>query len=108
MAVLVPCQARAYKCWFASLGVPTASNDLLEDCTSGLPLLRIMDKLWPGCVDWAKVNARPRNVHERVENCNLALEIAKKMGMKVIYIYIYRESAHAVPAQSVSQSLPHS
>ena len=79
-------EARAYKCWLASLGVPTESNDLLEDCTSGLPLLRIMDKLWSGSVDWKRANAQPRNVHERVENCNYALEIAKRMGMKVVGI----------------------
>ena len=79
-------EARAYKCWLASLGVPTESNDLLEDCTSGLPLLGIMDKLWPGCVDWKRANARPRNVHERVENCNYALEIAQAQGMKVVGI----------------------
>ena len=59
---------------------------LSEDCTSGLPLLRIMDKLWPGCVDWKRANARPRNVHERVENCNYALEIAQAQGMKVVGI----------------------
>eukprot|EP00964_Phaeocystis_antarctica_P012015 scaffold6631_cov61-Phaeocystis_antarctica.AAC.11 len=79
-------EARAYKCWLASLGVQTESSDLLEDCTSGLPLLRIMDKLWPGCVDWKRANARPRNVHERVENCNHALEVAKAQGMKVVGI----------------------
>ena len=80
-------EARTYKCWLASLGVQTESSDLLEDCTSGLPLLRIMDKLWPGCVDWKKrANARPRNVHERVENCNHALEVAKAQGMKVVGI----------------------
>ena len=80
-------EARTYKCWLASLGVQTESSDLLEDCTSGLPLLRIMDKLWPGCVDWKKrANARPRNVHERVENCNYALEIAQAQGMKVVGI----------------------
>ena len=79
-------EARAYKCWLASLGVQTESSDLLEDCTSGLPLLRIMDKLWPGCVNWKRANARPRNVHERVENCNHALEVAKAQGMKVVGI----------------------
>ena len=79
-------EGHAYKCWFNSLGLATESNDLLEDCTTGLPLLRIMDKLWPGCIDYKRANATPRNVHERVENCNYALEVAKARGMKVMGI----------------------
>ena len=36
--------------------------------------------------DAPRANARPRNVHERVENCNYALEIAQAQGMKVVGI----------------------
>ena len=50
--------------WMTSLGLDFTINNLVDDCRPGIPLLRIEDHLQPGCVDWKKVNMKPRNIHE--------------------------------------------
>ena len=43
-----------------------------QECRTGLPLLRVMDKLQPGCVDWARVNSPPRQVEQPQSRRDLA------------------------------------
>ena len=48
----------------ATRPLPSQINNLFDDCRTGIPLLRIEDHLQPGCVDWKKVNMKPKNIHE--------------------------------------------
>jgi hypothetical protein len=77
----VPLLSRA--CWNR---VCQESNDLFEDCRTGLPLLQLEDHLRPGVVDWSRVHLHPKSIYERVENCNQAIEVARKLKMKVVSI----------------------
>lgn len=48
--------------WVNSLGVDGLYiNNLYEQVKDGLALLKIMDKVKPGSVDWAKVEKTPKN-----------------------------------------------
>ena len=47
-------EERAYRMWYTSLGHAVESGSFLEDCRTGLPLLRTMATLQPGLVDWVR------------------------------------------------------
>ena len=44
----------------------------------GLLMLQLMDAIKPGVVDWAKVTAKPKNVHAKIINCNYAVLLGKE------------------------------
>jgi plastin-1 len=71
-------EARAFTLWINSLGIDPFVNNLFEDLKNGLILLKIEDKLQPGCVDWKRVNQRePMHRIKCVENTNYAVDIGK-------------------------------
>jgi len=51
-------EARAFCLWINSLGIDPFVNNLFEDLRDGLVILKIMDKVSPGIVDWSKVNTK--------------------------------------------------
>ena len=65
--------------WLNSLGLPEELyvRDLFEDVRDGNLILRTMDVLRPGCVAWPRVNTVCKTVFKKVENLNLAVELAK-------------------------------
>lgn len=79
-------EARAFCLWINSLGIEPFVNNLFEDLRNGLVLLRVMDKVNPGCVDWSKVNERNLNKFKEVENCNYAVNIGKEMKFSLVGI----------------------
>jgi len=80
-------EARAFALWINSLGIDPFVNNLFNDLRDGLVLLRIMDKINPGCVDWSKVNTKePLNKFKKVENCNYAVVIGKQMKFSLVGI----------------------
>jgi len=79
-------EARAFCLWINSLGIEPFVNNLFEDLRNGLVLLRVMDKVNPGCVNWSKVNERNLNKFKEVENCNYAVDIGKDMKFSLVGI----------------------
>ncbi|KAL1499790.1 hypothetical protein AB1Y20_012475 [Prymnesium parvum] len=80
-------EERLFKMWIGSLGVGLQMNNLYEDCRSGIPLLTVVDHLMPGTVDWKQVIQNPKSIFERTENCNYAIECAKRIAaVKVVGI----------------------
>jgi len=62
-------------------------HNLFQDLRDGLVLLRVMDKVQPGVVDWSKVNQKePLNKFKKVENCNYAVTIGKQMKFSLVGI----------------------
>ena len=54
---------RAFRLWINSLGLDDVYiADLYDDVTDGLVLLKIIDKLKPGTVNWKKVEKKPKNI----------------------------------------------
>lgn len=54
-------------------------ESLLDEVDDGILLLRAIDCIVPGSVNWSKVNPRSAklNIHRRVENCNHVLQLGK-------------------------------
>jgi len=71
-------EERAFRMWVNSLGIPGLYiNSLFEDVKDGLALLKVMDKIEPGCVDWKQVDKNPNHKMKKVGNNNLAVTVGK-------------------------------
>lgn len=70
-------EERAFRMWINSLGLDVHVSDLVGDMRDGLLILRVMDAVNPGVVEWSKVKLSPRNVYDRVANCNYAVSLGK-------------------------------
>ncbi len=80
-------EARAFCLWMNSLGIEPFVNNLFEDLRDGLVLLRVMDKVSPGIVDWTKVNQKlPLNKFKKVENCNYVVVLGKQLKFSLVGI----------------------
>jgi len=79
-------EEKSFRNWMNSLGVDpyVDSVPLYLDLQDGLIILQVMDKVDPGCVDWnnrvtrnfSRIGAKAKM--EKLENCNYAVELAKK------------------------------
>jgi len=73
--------------WINSLGIDPFINNLFDDLRDGLALLRIMDKINPGTVDWKRVNQQaPMHRIKQVENSNYAVELGKELKFSLVGI----------------------
>ena len=82
-------EERAFRMWINSLGLDQHVNDLATEMRDGLLLLHIMDQVKPGVVDWTKVNLKPKNVYNKIANCNYAITLGsdkKKFGFSLVGI----------------------
>jgi len=80
-------EERAFRMWINTLGLgDTYINNLFEDCKDGLTLLRVIDKIEPGTVDWKKVNMQPNNKFKRIANCNYAVVLGKSLNLSLVNI----------------------
>eukprot|EP01120_Amphizonella_sp_Union-15-10_P012183 TRINITY_DN5373_c0_g1_i1.p1 TRINITY_DN5373_c0_g1~~TRINITY_DN5373_c0_g1_i1.p1 ORF type:complete len:527 (-),score=90.35 TRINITY_DN5373_c0_g1_i1:78-1658(-) len=78
-------EARAFCLWINSLGVDPFVNNLFDDLRDGLILLRVIDTVHPGSVDWKRANQiLPLNRFKRVENCNYAVELGKQLKFSLV------------------------
>jgi len=68
-------EERAFRMWINSLGLDGHVTDLALEMRDGLLLLRVMDAVHPGVVDWKRVIMAPKNVYNRVANCNYAVSL---------------------------------
>lgn len=80
-------EERAFRMWMNTLGIPDFYvNGLFEDCRDGLVLLRVMDHIEPGIVEWNKAEMNPNNKFKKLTNCNLAVDTGKKMHFSLVAI----------------------
>jgi plastin-1 len=80
-------EARAFQLWINSLGIDPFINNLFDDLRDGLALLRIMDKIDPGTVNWKRVNQQaPMHRIKQVENANYAVELGKDLKFSLVGI----------------------
>ena len=67
-------EERSFRMWINSLGIDGVNvNNLYEDIKDGLIMLKIFDRIHPGCVDWKKVEKDPKHRVKKVHNCNYAV-----------------------------------
>ncbi|KAJ2403263.1 fimbrin [Coemansia sp. RSA 2559] len=80
-------EARAFALWLNSLNVDPFVNYLFEDVKNGLVLLQAFDKIFPGSVNWRKVNTRtPMTRFKQIENTNNAVDIGKAHKFSLVGI----------------------
>jgi len=80
-------EERAFRNWINCLGVEDLYvNNLYEDVKDGTVLLKVFEKIHPGCVDWKKVDKTPNNKFKKIVNCNECVDAAKKCGFTIVGI----------------------
>lgn len=78
-------EERAFRMWINSLGLPEVYvNNLYEESKSGVVLLKVVDKLKPGSVDWKKVDEKTTNKFKKIVNCGEAVDACKKAGLNIV------------------------
>eukprot|EP00301_Raphidiophrys_heterophryoidea_P001224 c10597_g1_i1.p1 GENE.c10597_g1_i1~~c10597_g1_i1.p1 ORF type:complete len:1098 (-),score=359.91 c10597_g1_i1:307-3600(-) len=77
-------EAIALTVWINSLGIDDTVNNLFEELKDGLVLLKVLDKLNPGSVDWAKVAAkRPLAKFLKLQNTMYVIKLCKVMEVNI-------------------------
>lgn len=72
-------EERCFRMWVNSLGVDGLYiNNLYEEFKDGLALLKILDKVKTGCVDWKKVENNPNNKFKKLANTKMCVDICKE------------------------------
>ena len=85
-------EERAFRMWINSLGLndengePIHINNLYEESRDGLLLLRTLDRIKPGCVNWKIVDKKPNNPFKKTANCNEVIDASKKSNYKIVGI----------------------
>ena len=85
-------EERAFRMWINSLGLnddngePIHINNLYEESKDGLLLLRTLEKIKPGCVNWKIVDKKPNNPFKKTVNCQEVIDASKKSKYQIIGI----------------------
>jgi len=71
----------AFRCWANNLGIEDFFiNNLFDSCADGLSLLKVIDAVEPGLVNWKKVQKKPKMVFHKNSNHTYALSLLKGIG----------------------------
>ncbi|KAJ2136820.1 fimbrin, partial [Coemansia sp. RSA 637] len=80
-------EARAFALWLNSLNVDPFVNYLFEDIKDGIVLLQAFDTIFPGSVNWKKVNTRrPLMRFKQIENTNMAVDLGQAHNFSLVGI----------------------
>jgi hypothetical protein len=82
-------EARTMAQWINSMdieGVYVRGNNLARDLRDGTALLKVMDVIEPGLVQWQRVNTKPPNRFKMVENCNYIVTLGKNMDFHLVNV----------------------
>lgn len=80
-------EERTFRMWINSLNIDNVYvNHLYLDVTDGVIILKVMDKIEPGVVNWSRVNLTPKNRYKKVENCNYVVALGKEMKFSMVNI----------------------
>lgn len=78
-------EERAFRFWINSLNLEDVFiTNLYEEARDGLVLLKVIDKIQPGTVDWKKVAAKPKNMFEKAQNCDECIASCNRLKIKLI------------------------
>ena len=81
-------EERSFRTWINSLKLEGVKkvNNLYEECRSAILLLKMIDKIKPGTVDWKKVELKTKNPFKIGVNCQEVIDSAKRSGYNIISI----------------------
>ena len=74
---------RQFKNYLNSLGIKGVKvNNIYTDLYNGIILLKVLDAVEPGCVEWKKVrtklSGKKKDTFDIINNCNECIQIGKK------------------------------
>lgn len=73
-------EERQYRLWVNSLNIDGLRlTNLFQDIKKGVVLLKILDRVQQGSIDWSKVEQNPNNTFKKQANANYAIKIAKEV-----------------------------
>jgi plastin-1 len=85
-------EERAFRMWINSLGLtgddgePIHINNLYEESKDGILMLRTLDKIKPGVVNWKIIDKKPNNPFKKTVNCNEVIDASKKSKYHIVGI----------------------
>lgn len=80
-------EERAFRMWINSLGIEGVFIDnLYEDLKDGLVLCKVIHRIDEKVVEWPKVVMEPKNVFNRLHNCQCGLDAAAKLKVQMVGI----------------------
>jgi plastin-1 len=80
-------EERVFRMWINSLNLEdTYINDLFNDLRDGVCLLRLIDVLQPGIVNWKKCTLSPTSKFKKVENANYVVNLGKEMKLSLVNV----------------------
>ena len=82
-------EERSFRTWINSLKLEGVKkvNNLYEECRNGLLLLKMIDKIKPGTVNWKIVEQKNlKNPFKVGVNCQEAIDASKRSGYKIVSI----------------------
>ncbi|KAJ4907659.1 Fimbrin-3 [Raphanus sativus] len=82
-----PRDERCYRLWINSLGIDSYVNNVFEDVRNGWILLEVLDKVYPGSVNWKLASKPPiEKPFKKIENCNQVVKIGKDMRFSLVNV----------------------
>ena len=81
-------EERSFRTWINSLKLEGVKkvNNLYEECRSAILLLKMIDKIKPGTVQWKKVELKTKNPFKISVNCQEVIDASKRSGYSIISI----------------------
>ncbi|XP_039020618.1 fimbrin-5-like [Hibiscus syriacus] len=80
-------EERCFRFWMNSLGIDSHVNNVYEDVKNGWSLLEVMEKIYPGSVNWKLANKPPIKMpFKQVENCNQIVQIGKELNLSLVNV----------------------
>jgi hypothetical protein len=81
-------EERSFRTWINSLKLEGVRkvNNLYEECRSAILLLKMIDKIKPGTVQWKKVELKTKNPFKVGVNCQEVIDASKRSGYSIISI----------------------
>ncbi|KAF5948509.1 hypothetical protein HYC85_014466 [Camellia sinensis] len=80
-------EERCFRLWINSLGIDSYVNNLFEDVRTGWVILEVLDKVYPGSVNWKQATKPPIKMpFRKVENCNQVIRIGKELNFSLVNV----------------------
>ncbi|KAF1864258.1 hypothetical protein Lal_00048823 [Lupinus albus] len=80
-------EERCFRLWINSLGISTYVYNVFEDVRNGWILLEVLDKIFPGSVNWKHATKPPiRMPFRKVENCNQVVKVGKQLRFSLVNV----------------------
>ena len=78
-------EERAFRMWINSLNIEGLFiNNLYEDVKDGLTILKVIDKVEPGTINWKRVEMKTNHRLKRLANCGLMIEYGRALGFTLV------------------------